>query len=717
MKEDFGPSSFVEADGWFSLETGPWMGTFGAAEDEFSSLIDASTRTGIVPHAALATSSGDALATSSGDAPATSSGDIFSFGNVGAGDPPGSSGEVDPFTGCLGGFTVPGEEEAFERARSVFASLTAAEPNATWVYQGYPWFRVYSQGSSCNQTALREFIRGFTRAIPADKLLVLDLIADSPSRALWRYPDDPNIGKFTQNASLIWCALNNWGGAVASQGDLSLVMTEARAAMATPTTVGVGLTPEGIDTAPAYFSLVLDSPWTPHPTAASWHAEWGRSRCGKAGVAAAERAYELMFATVYRPDQPYLFCCSQPVYCPTATPHSTVARPTYNASLLRTALELMVDAADQCDTAAFRFDLVDVAREWLSMVPCLAAFDKVNPTGSSDDLKAQVAALLEVTADVDAMMATDKGFLLGEWLKQSRAVSDWDGSNGSLADYYEWNSRVQISTWAGGYSRREWSGMVNSYYSGRTKVWLNYTLSGGAQVPAHEIDSRFRPDSSDVVRVALQPTPPSSTAAGTYNSSSNSGSTGGLHNTNSDSSSSSNSAATARAGVGAPPAVPAGPGYHDYPGHDCNFDDLGPKDPCPHKADPDCLASLEKACNDTARCVGFNFPHGILKQACSHFIQVPDASSTVYLKAGYSPTRSSCVNGVCHANAGKDGKYAGDACGGTCPAPPVPNLGKMLAAFAAAWQNETWSEERLPSSPQGDAVAVAKAMLAKYPAH
>ena len=38
------------------------------------------------------------------------------------------------------------------------------------------------------------------------------------------------------------------------------------------------------------------------------------------------------------------------------------------------------------------------------------------------------------------------------------------------------NSRVQITTWAGGYSRREWSGMVSNYYGERTKIWLNNTL-------------------------------------------------------------------------------------------------------------------------------------------------------------------------------------------------------------------------------------------------
>jgi hypothetical protein len=68
------------------------------------------------------------------------------------------------------------------------------------------------------------------------------------------------------------------------------------------------------------------------------------------------------------------------------------------------------------------FDLVDVAREWLSMGPCLAVRDKINVTAAAPQLTADVDALLEVFDDVDQMMATNEGFLLGRWLQQSREV-------------------------------------------------------------------------------------------------------------------------------------------------------------------------------------------------------------------------------------------------------------------------------------------------------
>ena len=324
-----------------------------------------------------------------------------------------------------------------------------------------------------------------------------------------RYPTDPKLGPFVQNASLIWCALSNWGGAVVLGGDLTLALTEARAAIASesPRTVGVGLTPEGIDNSNAYFSIVLDAPWEEvnapidddrhvdilkggETTAAAtlsshtvtsttknlfsaeeWFVEWGHGRCGRSDVTAAEQAYAKLYRTVYRPKAGYLWCCSQPYYCPTMLPteddKKKAYRPTWNATELRAALALMVKAAPLCNTSTFLFDLVDVAREWLSSTPCLTALDAVNMTvrhTAPATFKAEVKAFRDVQADIDAMMASDpgKGFLLGEWLKQSRAVADWDGSNTTLADFYEWNSRIQITSWAGGYSRREWSGVGTS---------------------------------------------------------------------------------------------------------------------------------------------------------------------------------------------------------------------------------------------------------------
>eukprot|EP00936_MAST-01D_sp_MAST-1D-sp1_P000019 g19.t1 len=659
---DFGQTGFVEADGWFSLETGPWLSSDAARVRQWQQGQQSGAEAKWhVPMVGMLHETDLGAADSS--AAAASAGTIADL-DTAAGEM--SAGADTDTTQCLRNFRIPSEEEAYTRARAVFTSITAADPDATWVYQGYPWFRVYSQGAACNQTRLRQFIRGFTRAIPKDRLLVLDLVADSPGRALWRYPADPVLGEFAQNASLIWCALNNWGGAVHMGGDIENALSEVRAAVSSQNlhVTGVGLTPEGIDNSPAYFSLVLDAPWTPQPTAAAWLQEWAAGRCGRAGVAAAEAAWALLAQTVYRPGKPYLWCCSQPKFCPTVLPGDKgVARPDYNVTLLRQALELMVTAAPKCNTSSFRYDLVDVAREWLSMAPCLDAFDAVPSAGApATQLKESVDALRDVYADIDRILGAEPGFLLGSWLKASRAVSSWDGSTGELsarlADFYEWNSRVQITTWAGAYSRREWAGMISTYYDTRASIWLNYTLHSA---------------SADMT---VSPSPSSSSASSP------------LHD--------------------ASPGALNLPGFVTVPQHDCNFDDLS-------RSPASSESALATVCNNTAGCVAFNWPGRYLKKGCHKFKAVPPTvNSTLYIRAEALP-RSSCIGGICSSRIGGNGTFIGTDCGGSCPSPaPVVPLSTLLSQFDTVWQNTTWTEQTIPSQPMGDAVAIVKALLAKY---
>ncbi len=104
---------------------------------------------------------------------------------------------------------------------------------------------------------------------------------------------------------------------------------------------------------------------------------------------------------------------------------------------------LMVLAAQtDCRTEAFFYDLVDVGREYLSMVPCVASFDAVNAAAPSQ-LANATQALLQVSSDIDLLMQSHAGFLLGSWLQQARVLG---GANDTLADFYEWNGTL---AWGG----------------------------------------------------------------------------------------------------------------------------------------------------------------------------------------------------------------------------------------------------------------------------
>lgn len=75
------------------------------------------------------------------------------------------------------------------------------------------------------------------------------------------------------------------------------------------------------------------------------------------------------------------------------------------------------------------------------------------------------AALIESTGtlysnildDIDALVATESGFLLGPWIEMARYFGEnstdcparpgVDPTVGTCPDFYEWNARVQLTTW------------------------------------------------------------------------------------------------------------------------------------------------------------------------------------------------------------------------------------------------------------------------------
>ena len=125
-------------------------------------------------------------------------------------------------------------------------------------------------------------------------------------------------------------------------------------------------------------------------------------------------------------------------------------------------------------------------------------------------------AFVTVLHDLDALVATDSGFLLGPWLRDARscgrvngnaAASAADGPAGSnesagcvgtvvdsalkgdCAHFYEWNARVQLTNWYPAvkgelmllrdtdYARKHWSPLIKDYYGRRAELLLEQALA------------------------------------------------------------------------------------------------------------------------------------------------------------------------------------------------------------------------------------------------
>jgi alpha-N-acetylglucosaminidase len=174
-------------------------------------------------------------------------------------------------------------------------------------------------------------------------------------------------------------------------------------------------------------------------------------------------------------------------------------------------------SSDLVALRTFRYDLVDLGRELLAQLSSPISLNFSDAMASNLLSESQLAATgglyVELLEDIDRLVATDPAFLLGPWLAAARA---WGSSNAGdclatdfaeigsdCANFYEWNARVQLTTWkptpknatevvseADGhtlnnketdgevdYAGKHWSGLIRDYYAVRARLFLQQAVS------------------------------------------------------------------------------------------------------------------------------------------------------------------------------------------------------------------------------------------------
>lgn len=273
--------------------------------------------------------------------------------------------------------------------------------------------------------------------------------------------------------------------------------------------VQVGIDPEGIDQNPAYYSFLLETAWRSKPVnTTAWLQHWGLQRCGRESDKVAQ-AWSILANTVYADASAQVYEHHMG-YCPTTMPEGSGWDKNrvggnslwYDPSDLHAAWGLLIEAATagECEqNDAFTFDLVDVGREYLSIAPCNDAYDALANATTAPALKAANASMSEVMADLDSLLGSSFGFLMGAWIADARAMAPAGTGD---ADFLEWNARSQVTSWfpvqqgspvdpekpcagppAGGldglwdYGNKAWSGLVKGFYDKRYQLYADHKLS------------------------------------------------------------------------------------------------------------------------------------------------------------------------------------------------------------------------------------------------
>lgn len=361
-----------------------------------------------------------------------------------------------------------GDIDVAQAARAVGSAMQKASPGSTWVIQAW------------GGNPSRELLGGTDKK----HTLVLQLTKDlaNGGKGLRTFDGIP----------WVWCELANFGGNTGLYGGIPLLarLGSDLAEYEDKGLTGMGTLSEGLETNPLHYALFCDRLWTRQDIPVDeWLKNYARQRYGASPDSVVE-ALRVLARSVYQPVRSQEGCtesiiCARPAWeVRKASTWSSGERYYKLGDMVRAARGYVKTAADHpelLEKETFRYDLVDVVRQVLAdaafyqLQQVKEAFD----AGNEADYKKQVRLFLSLITDMDALLATDRQFLLGTW--QEKALNL--GTTAKEKALMDRAAKMLVTTWIdkapqglNDYSNRQWAGLVADFYLPRWKNFFNSQL-------------------------------------------------------------------------------------------------------------------------------------------------------------------------------------------------------------------------------------------------
>ena len=374
--------------------------------------------------------------------------------------------------------------------QAIWGAMKKANPKAVWVAQAWQ--------ANPRQKMIEN--------LPAGDLIVLDLFAES--RPQWGDPESTWYRKegFGKH-DWLYCILLNYGGNVGLHGKMKHVIDEfykAKTSSFGKTMKGVGMTMEGSENNPVMFELLCELPWRPARfDKDEWLKNYTVARYGKADKAVQD-AWLLLSNTIYncpakntqQGTHESVFC-GRPDYDVYQVSSWSEMEPYYKPEDIIRAAGIMLSAADRFKgNNNFEYDLIDIVRQAVAekgrlVYPIMIDTYKA---GEKELFAASSQRFLDLILLQDKLLAARPEFKVGTWIEKARNL----GTTPEEKDLYEWNARVQVTTWGnrvaadeGGlrdYAHKEWNGLLRDFYYNRWKVWIDRQKAQLNGAPVKAID-------------------------------------------------------------------------------------------------------------------------------------------------------------------------------------------------------------------------------------
>jgi alpha-N-acetylglucosaminidase len=310
-----------------------------------------------------------------------------------------------------------------------------------------------------------------------NRLLYLDTSADKV--ALWR-----NNRAFT-GAPWVWCVQQNEAGQSGLNGNLDFANKGPLGVLGSQEPepgqlLGLGVTAHSPLTSPAFWDMFTENFWrTTQVNIAPWMIKFGRRRYG-VGAPSVERAASLLRAAGY--DK-----ATHPV------PPIVTSRPYFigaqgkpkDESVQRFAIAqeqgeawraLVLAATDADKSETYRSDLAEAGAQALEALAARYQIEisKAYRARNKESLNAFGTKFIGILRDMDELLNTRREYMAGAWAFDAAKL----GATPDEKKLLETHARTLLTIWAPGgverdTARRNWGGLVGTYYLPRWQLWLN----------------------------------------------------------------------------------------------------------------------------------------------------------------------------------------------------------------------------------------------------
>ncbi|MET7920409.1 alpha-N-acetylglucosaminidase [Streptomyces avermitilis] len=352
-------------------------------------------------------------------------------------------------------------------ARGVEKALRAAHPGATWVILGW----------EANP------LPALLDAIDKKKMLIVDGVSD-------RYTSVTDREKDWGGTPYAFGTIPNFGGRT-TIGARAHIWNEKFFAWrdkAGSALAGTAYLPEAADRDPAAFELFSELAWSAGKIdRAAWFSSYADFRYGGRD-ASAQKAWRALHDTAYqqhaveRSDAHDSLFCARPDLAANRAAEYAPHALTYDPGRFDAALGGLLGVAGGLrDSAAYTYDLVDVARQALAhrsrqYLPQLRAAYARKDAAAFTSLATLWLRLMGLS---DEVTGTHPAFLLGPWINDARLLA----TDADERAEFERTAKVLLTVWGGRatsdagdlheYANREWNGLMADFYLPRWKKWLD----------------------------------------------------------------------------------------------------------------------------------------------------------------------------------------------------------------------------------------------------